>query len=443
MQSVDLIISAPWVLPIAPDDTPLTDHAVAIDQGHIVALLPIEVMAERFEANTTHHLPHHILMPGLVNAHTHTPMSLFAGMADDLALMDWLQSHIWPAEAAIITPESVAAGSELAIAHMIRSGTTCFNDHYLFPGATAEVVKQTGIRACLGLFVIDAPTPWAPDGRSGLAQGLALHDNSESHPRITWALAPHAPYTVSDDTLKALHAASTARQLPIHMHLHETAYEVEEALRSSGQRPIARLAELGLLSPQFIAVHMTQLNADDYRLIQDSGLSVVHCPESNLKLASGFCPTHTLLEKNINLAIATDGAASNNDLDLFGEIKTAALLAKGCAQDPTAMPAQTALKMATLHGARALGLDHLIGSIETGKAADLIAIDIDPITQYPIFNPASHLTYASGGEHVSHTWVAGRLLMENKTLCHIDTDALKARCAPFLQQAQAHQYPER
>lgn len=440
MDRIDQLISARWVLPIAPENIVLEHHSVAIHKGRILDVLPTAEAEKCYQAQQKITLKDHALMPGLINAHAHTPMNLFRGLADDLNLMDWLQNHIWPAEGEIINESSVAIGSELAIAEMLRTGTTCFSDHYMFPQVTAEVVKKTGIRACLGLQMMDVPTKWAKDGAEALEKGLAIYRRAEAEPRITWAFAPHAPYTTTDETFQKLADMNRELNLPIHIHLHETQHEIDESIKQYGKRPIQRLQDLGILSSKLIAVHMTQLNDEDIRLLQNTGAHVVHCPESNLKLASGFAPIKKLMDAGINIAIGTDGAASNNDLNMFGELQTAALLAKAQSGDPTCLPASRALEMATMHGAKALGLENEIGSIETGKMADLIAVDLSSYITQPVYHPISHLVYAVNALQVSHVWVAGKTLLENAALVHMNTDALLEAAKPWVEKAMAHRH---
>jgi len=299
-------------------------------------------------------------------------------------LMEWLEKHIWPAEADIINEDSVEIGSKLAIAEMLRTGTTCFNDHYMFPQATAVAVKETGIRACLGLQMMDVPTKWAKNGAEALEKGHAIFKAFQHHPLITWAWAPHAPYTTTDETFIKLRDLNENLQLPVHIHLHETKQEIKGSVEQYGKRPIERLNDLGLLSSKFIAVHMVESNQSDIEIAQAQQIHIVHSPESNLKLGSGFAPVADFLNANINVALATDGAASNNDLNMFGEMQTAALVAKAQSQNPTTLPAMQALEMATINGAKALGLEKEIGSLEIGKAADVVAIDFSADYLQPV-----------------------------------------------------------
>jgi len=333
MVTVDTLIQARWVIPVEPDEVVLENHTLALADGRIQALLPATEAAARYPGVATVALPSHALIPGLVNAHTHAAMSLLRGLADDLPLMTWLQDHIWPAEARWVSEEFVRDGSLLAMAEMLRGGTTCFNDMYFFPEVVAEAATQAHIRACVGLIVIEVPTSWASNPDEYLAKGQRLHHELH-HPLIRTALAPHAPYTVSDQTFGKIRELAERLDLPIHLHVHETAHEVAESLKLHGRRPLARLDNLGLVGPRLQAVHMTQLLPEEIQRVAESGTRVMHCPESNLKLASGFCPLAALDRAGVTVAIGTDGAASNNDLDMFGEMRTAALVGKAVAADP-------------------------------------------------------------------------------------------------------------
>ncbi len=426
MTEVDTLIHAAWIAPVEPADALLENHAVAIRDGRIVAILPADETAP-VSAGRTVRLDRHILIPGLVNAHTHAAMSLMRGLADDLPLMTWLQEHIWPAEQQHVSAGFVFDGTLLACAEMIRSGTTCFNDMYFFPEEAARAVDQAGLRAVMGLIVIDFPSAWARDAEDYLHKGIALHDELRGHARIRTAFAPHAPYSVADGPLARIVTLAEELDLPIHMHVHETATEVEQSLKEHDRRPIERLDELGLLGPRLVAVHMTQLTEAEIAHCAERGVHVVHCPESNLKLASGFCPAARLREAGLNVALGTDGAASNNDLDLLGEMRSAALLGKGVAGDAAALPAHAVLEMATLAGARALGLDDEIGSLVPGKSADLVAVRLDDLETSPVYHPLSQLVYAAGREHVTDVWVAGQQLLRDRALTTLDEAELLGR----------------
>lgn len=423
MQSIDTLIHARWLIPVEPHGVVYENHSLAIHEGRILALGPRADILAGFQAETSIELNQHALLPGLINAHTHSAMSLMRGLADDLPLMSWLQEHIWPAEQRWVSEEFVHDGSQLAIAEMLRSGTTCFNDMYFFPEATARVAATAGMRASVGLILIDFPTAYANDPDDYLHKGLTLHDQYRNDPLIHTAFAPHAPYTVSDGPLEKLRVLSDEMDIPVHMHVHEIAHEVSEAEANYGLRPLQRLDRLGLLSPAMMAVHMTQLTAEDIELVAERGCHVVHCPESNLKLASGFCPVQQLTDAGINVALGTDGAASNNDLDMFGEMRTAALLGKAVAQDAAALSAADTLRMATLNGARALGLGDEIGSLEPGKWADLCAVNLVELETQPMYHPLSQLVYACSRHQVTDVWVAGRHLLKERHLTTLDYDA--------------------
>ena len=428
---IDTIIHATWIAPVEPADTIYQDYSIAIHDGRIKDLLPKQALLEKYSADVEVNLTNHLLIPGLINTHTHSSMSLMRGLADDLPLMDWLNNHIWPAEQKHISAEFVFDGSLLACAEMLKSGTTCFNDMYFFPEMTTRAVEQAQMRAKVGLILIDFPSAWASDADEYLAKGIELHDKLRSNSLISTAFAPHAPYTVSDAPLKRIATYAEELDIPIHIHLHETQDEVDQAVAGSGKRPIARMEELGLISPRLLAVHMTQLNEEEIQLFAEAGAHVLHCPESNLKLASGFCPAHELHQAGINVSLGTDGAASNNDLDMIAEMRTAALLAKAVAKNASAIPAEQALRMATINGAKALGLDDEIGSLEVGKSADITAIDLGGIENQPVYCPVSQLVYSAGRENVTNVWVAGNHLLKDRELTTLDEKAILAKAAEW------------
>ncbi len=417
---VDTFIKARWIIPVEPEDSILENHTLVINEGRIIDLLPNGQADGKYQPVVVETLDRHAMIPGLVNAHTHTPMALMRGIADDLPLMEWLQKHIWPLEQKWISETFVRDGTDLAIAEMIRSGTTCFNDMYFFPEITAHQALHHGIRASIGLILVDFPTVWAQNAEQYLEKGLALHDQFRHEALISTPFAPHAPYTVSDQPLQKIRMLADELELPIHMHLHETQQEIQQSRQQCGHSPLQRLLDLGLVDPAFIAVHMTQLDDREIRQFAATGASIVHCPESNLKLASGFCPVVKCLEASINVALGTDGAASNNDLDLLSEMRTAALIAKGSAGDASVLPAHTALRMATLNGARALGLDSEIGSLQIGKSADLAAIDLHTLETLPLYDPISQIVYAAGRDQVTDVWVAGKQLLKQRQLTTMD-----------------------
>lgn len=417
---VDSIIHARWIIPVEPDDTVYENYSLVVQQGKILDLLPTKRCKKKYHSSTEHQLKTHALLPGLINTHTHAAMSLMRGLADDLPLMEWLSEHIWPTEGKCVNYQFVKDGTKLAIAEMLRSGTTTFNDMYFFPDAAAKAADEAGMRACLGLIMIDFPSAWAKDSDDYLHKGLQIHEQYRHHPLITTAFAPHAPYTVSDAPLEKIKSYAEKLDIPVHIHLHETEHEVQQAVSDNGMRPIARLEKLGLLSPLLIAVHMTQLEDHEIAMLKQYDINIVHCPESNLKLASGFCPVAKLHSNGINVALGTDGAASNNDLDMLGEMRSTALLAKAVAADAAVIPAHTAIKMATLNGAKALGLDAIIGSLTLGKAADICALDLGRLEAQPIYHPVSQIVYSSSREQVSDVWVQGKHLLNNRQLTTLD-----------------------
>lgn len=407
--AIDLLIEPSWIIPIEPANVALDGHALAVDRGRIVALLPAAEAAARYAPRQHLRLPGKVLLPGFVNLHTHAAMTLLRGYADDLPLMRWLQEHIWPAEAKYLSPEFVRDGTLLAAWEMLSGGITCFNDMYFFPQAAAEAVVEAGIRAVLGITALEFPTAYAADASDSLTKGLAARDAWREEPLLTFALAPHAPYTVSDRTFEQIMTLAGQLDLPIHMHLHETAHEVEDSQKQHGMRPLERLRRLGLLGPNMIAVHAVHLLPEEIAVLAEQGCTVAHCPTSNMKLASGIPPIPALLAAGVRVGLGTDGAASNNRLDILREMRHAALLAKAASGDPTTLPAHQALRMATLEGAAALGLDGSIGTLEPGKSADLCAIALDDWVSQPCFDAASHIVYVAGREQVSHVWVAGIL----------------------------------
>jgi 5-methylthioadenosine/S-adenosylhomocysteine deaminase len=427
MPAAEQLLSARWIIPVEPDGLVLEQHTLVIGDGRILEILPTDEARGRYSDAPHEDFPAHALIPGLINAHTHAAMSLMRGIADDRPLMEWLTDHIWPLEQKWMGEAFVRDGSDLAMAEMIRGGITCFNDMYFFPEVTAQQVIRCGMRAMLGMILVDFPSAWASGPAEYLEKGLALRDEWLNDSLLSFAFAPHAPYSVSDDPLLRVATLAAELDLPIHMHLHETADEIEQSRQQFGMRPITRLKQLELMGPGYIAVHMTQLTEEEIALIAQTGASVVHCPESNLKLASGFCPVAKLVEAGVNVAIGTDGAASNNDLDVMGEMRMTALLAKAVSGNASAIPARTALRMATLNGARALGLDADIGSLEPGKWADITAIRLDGIETQPLFDPISDLVYAASRHQVSDVWVGGRRLLKARQLTTLDLDDISQK----------------
>ncbi|MEA3304111.1 MAG: TRZ/ATZ family hydrolase [Pseudomonadota bacterium] len=435
-QPIDTLITCDWIIPVTAGDPVLEGHAIAVHQGKIVDLLPAADALQIYSAKHLHELPRHALIPGFINTHTHSAMNLFRGMSDDLALMEWLNNHIWPAEAKWLSEDFVADGSRLAIAEMIRGGTTCFNDMYFFPNVTARIASETGIRATVGLIVFDFPSAWGEGPDDYFQKGLSIHAEFLNHPLIQTALAPHAPYTVSDAPLSRVRMLADELDIPVHIHLHETNDEIQGSLRDHGERPMARLQRLGLLNSQLIAVHMTQLTDEEIELAAASGIHVVHCPQSNLKLASGFSPVGRLKRAGVNVCIGTDGAASNNDLDMLDEMRTAATLAKAVDNNARTLPAADALRAATINGAKALGIDNFTGSLQIGKSADIVAIDLHHLRTQPVHHALSQVVYAASSSQVSDVWVNGRQLLANHRLLTLDENAILENSREWLKKIQ-------
>jgi len=419
-----VLIQARYVVPVLPERKILEHHAVVIQGERIVDLLPGELARTRYPGAREVNLAHHVLIPGLINMHTHSPMTLLRGYADDLPLQQWLAEFIWPAEQRHVGPQFVADGTRLAIAEMLRAGTTCFNDNYFFPDVMAQTVSETGIRACIGLPVIELATAWAANVEECLEKGLDLLNRENRSPLVMFSLAPHAPYSVTDATLRRLSDLSAEYEAPVHLHMLETRWEVRHSLGQHGITPVQRLLNLQLLNSRLLAVHMTQISDAEIEVASEHGVHVVHCPQSNLKLASGICPVAKLQAAKVNVAIGTDGAASNNNLDLLSEAQTAALLAKGASDNPQAVDAFTALKMITINGARALNLEGQIGSIEIGKLADLAALDLQTPETQPVYNLFSQLIYAASSRQFSDVWVSGKRLLQDGRLTTIDIESV-------------------
>jgi 5-methylthioadenosine/S-adenosylhomocysteine deaminase len=421
------LVHARYTVPVRPGRVLLEHHSVVVAEDRILAVLPRAEAENQWADASAVELPRHVLLPGLINCHTHAPMTLLRGYADDLELHVWLQEHIWPAERQFVGPQFVRDGARLAIAEMFRGGTTCFNDMYFFPDSVVEACLEAGMRASLGLIVIEFETAWAKDADDYLDRGLRLQERYRSESLLRFTLAPHAPYTVSDRTLRRIGRLSEELQVPVHTHLLETEWEIKQSLQQHDRHPMGRLEQHGLLNDRLQAVHMTQLSADDIEKVAKSGAHVIHCPQSNLKLASGFCPVAALQQAGVNVALGTDGAASNNDLDLLSEAQTAALLAKGVAGDAQVVDAFAAVEMLTINGARALGLDDRIGSIEPGKQADLCALDLGAPETQPLHHVISQVVYAASSRQVSDVWVAGRRVLETGRLTTIDLEDILQR----------------
>ena len=434
---LDLLLLPTWLVPVEPAGVVLKEHGLGIRDGRIAFIGP-RAAALKLSASEVRELPGMLLSPGLINAHGHAAMTLFRGLADDLPLMTWLEKHIWPAETKWVDEAFVRDGTDLAIAEQLKGGITCFSDMYFFPKVASDCVHNSGMRAQIAIPILDFPIPGASSADEAIRQGIELFGDLKHHPRIKITFGPHAPYTVSDANLEKIRVIAEELDAAIHMHVHESAFEVQQSVEQTGERPLARLSRLGLLGPRFQAVHMTQISEDDLALLVESNTSVIHCPESNLKLASGFCPVERLWQAGVNVAIGTDGAASNNDLDLLGETRTAAMLAKAVSGSVTALDAHRALRMATLNGARAMGLEGEIGSLEIGKAADIVAFDLSGLAQQPIYDPVSQLIYATGRDSVKHLWVAGKQLLDNRQLTRMDEPQLTAMAIAWGQRISGH-----
>ena len=417
--AVDLVLHPEWIVPVIPRHQVLQGHSLAVSEGRITAVLEREA-ALAIPAAEHCRLPGHALLPGLINAHGHSAMSLFRGLADDYPLMEWLHEHIWPAEANFVSEAFVRDGTDLALVDLILGGSTTFSDQYFFPEVTAECAATAGIRAQLVFPIINIETAWARNSEECLRQGLALRDSLRDHPLVEIGFGVHSTYSVDTATLK--HVATLAHELDaiVQIHLHETRGEVEDSIARCGDRPIDVLSQVGMLGPKTQCVHMTSLSRGDFALLKDSNSHVIHCPRSNMKIASGICPTQRLLGQGINVALGTDGAASNNRLNMLAEMQAAALLAKLESLEATALPAMAALELATINGARALGMEKTIGSLEVGKRADLIAVDLSQPHTQPINNVISQLVYATSGQEVTHSWVDGKALLRDREVIGLD-----------------------
>lgn len=431
------LILPEYLLPVRPCGCVLKNHAVLIENGQVAAILPREEAGKSHQDADHVELASHVLMPGLINMHTHSPMTLLRGYADDLELYEWLNNHIWPVEKRNVSPQFVAEGTRLAMAEMIRAGTTCFNDNYFYPNEMARVAIEAGMRAVIGLPLLDQATRWAEDFEEYMSKGLAVVDEYGQAPLIEFTLAPHAPYSVSDLGMRRIAEVSAQSGLKVHLHCLETAYDIQHSLDTHGNHPLDRLEQLGLLNESLIAVHMTQLDEGDVARLADCGTHVVHCPQSNLKLASGLCPVSRLLDAGVNVSVGTDGAASNNNLDMLEEGRVAALLAKGVSGDATALDAITAVDMMTINGAKALGLEELIGSIEPGKRADLCALDLRAPQTQPVHNLFSQITYAASSAQFTDVWIDGRRVMETGRLTSLDEDASLAAAESWQMKLQS------
>lgn len=422
MKQVDQIIYGKWLIPCESQNEVLEDHALVITDGLIVDILPGEQVKNQYAAKKTEHFETHAIMPGFINAHTHVAMNYFRGLADDLALLNWLNNHIWPAEKKALSPEFVYDASLFAMAEMIRSGTTCFNDMFFYMPNVAEAVDVSGMRGAVGIHFIGVPNNgWARSFDEEYSKGMAFYEEYKNHKRVIITAAAHSLYMVSEDAwLLKIRDLTEQYQLQLNMHVQEPKSEIETVMKKSNLRPLQRLNKLGMLNSKLIAVHLLHVNDDDMELLIETKPNVVHCPQSNMKLASGLCPVTELTARGINVALGTDSVASNNDLNMFGEMRTASFLAKHVTNNPESLPAGIVLQMATLNGAKALKKDHLIGSLKVGKAADFIAIQLEEMETFPVYHPISQIVYAASRQQVTDVWVAGKQLLKNRTLTTLD-----------------------
>ena len=426
-QEVDAIIHARWLVPMTQKGLILRNHSLIIQQQMIREILPTEDAGKYFQSDNTYTLDQHILIPGLINAHGHAAMCLFRGFADDMPLHSWLEDKIWPAESQWVSEDFVSDGAELAIAEMLLAGTTAFTDMYFYPDQVARLALKANIRAHLAAPVLDFPTVWAQDSAEYIRKAMDLHDDYKNNEHIYVGFGPHATYTVSDEPMQKIATLASELDIAIHMHVHETAHEVQDSLAKRGTRPLAHLQKLGLLIPNLQCVHLTQLEEDEIQILASSGVSAVHCPASNMKLASGFCPVASLLDAGVNVALGTDGSASNNELNMFNEMRLAALLGKALAGDAGVLSAWDVLKMATVNGAKLMGIGELAGTLESGKFADITAVNLNRINTSPVYDPVATLVYSAQASQVSHVWVGGKLNVENGELCHLDKQQLLAK----------------
>ena len=423
MEKIDQLIHAKWIITCEQNEV-LENHSMAIHNGKIHDILPSTNAREKYQSKTEQHFNTHAITPGLINSHTHIAMNLFRGLADDMELMEWLTTYIWPAEGKWVDNEFVYDASLLAMGEMIRGGTTCFNDMYFFMDATAKAAELTGIRAHIGMTVMDVPTAWAKTTEEYFAKAIEFYQQYKQNAYVTPTLAPHSTYTLSKESLIRVKELADEHKLKINIHLQEAASEIPHTMEKYHCRPLQLLDDIGMVNPNLIAIHMTQLDESDFKILQAKRPNIVHCPESNMKLASGACPVERLTKLGINVALGTDGAASNNDLDMISEMRSAAFLGKLTAMDPRAVSAEHALQMATMHGAKALGIDHYTGSLCKGKAADFIAINLEQIETQPLYHPISALVYAASRQQVTDVWVAGKRLLKNRELQTVDEKEL-------------------
>lgn len=424
-EAADFIINAGWIATVDAEDTIIKHGSIAVRDGRVLGVCTQAECQQKFHAEQIIDMPGHLLCPGLVNGHNHAAMSLLRGFADDLPLMTWLEQHIWPTESKYVDEEFAEDGVRLAVAEMLKGGTTCFTDMYFFPDITAKLAHQYGMRAQVAFPVLELQTAWASGPEEYIDKGLQVIDDFKHSSFANVCFGPHAPYTVSRTTLERVATLANELDANIHIHAHETEHEVSSFIAEHKMRPIELLNEVGLASPRLQCAHMVHASDSDIELLATTGTHVIHCVRSNLKLASGMFRLHDMLEAGINVGLGTDGAASNNSLNMLSEMNISAIMAKAVAGKADAVVARQALRTATINGARAIGRDDTIGSLEAGKQADFFAIDIDRIECQPMYEPVSHLVYTAQTSHITDVWTAGEKRVNNGQLTQIDGDDLR------------------
>jgi 5-methylthioadenosine/S-adenosylhomocysteine deaminase len=436
--SIDLIVNGDYVVTMDAEMIVIEQGSVAVNDGVILAVGSAESINSEFTARKTLDGKNRVVMPGLVNGHSHAAMTLLRGVADDLALMDWLNNYIFPAEVEFVDPEFVRIGTELACWEMIRGGTTTFVDMYYYPDTIADVVERCGMRALISATVIDQRSPDAEDAGDSINKGTAFIDRWKNrHSRITPIFGPHANYTLNADQLRKTREAAMELGVPISIHLSESPYEVQYSKDNYGKTSIEMFEEIGFFEGPTIAAHVVWPTEQEIPILARREVGVIHNPTSNMKIASGIAPVSDMLEAGVRVGLGTDGAASNNDLDMWEEMRLAALLQKVDRMDPQALPATTVLRMATIGGATAIGLGNTVGSLEPGKRADIIQVAFDDVHHVPTFDVISHLVYVTDEQDVAAVIVDGKLLMINGEFLTIDTDVVASEAAALAARIQA------
>ena len=430
----DFIIDARWVIPVDPPRQVLEKHAVAVKDGDILEIGPSTAIDARYPAATHIPLAEHVLIPGLVNLHTQAALSLMRGIGDERPSMETLRTPIRPLEMQTVSHAFVRDGTLLACAEMLRGGVTCFNDAYFFSEAAAEAAVEAGMRASIGMLVMETPSPYAADARDYLAKGLAMRDAFRDEPSLSFCMAPHG---ASNPTLERIGTYAAELDVPVHVRLHESREEIRESLAVHDARPLERMHRVGLLGPALTAVHGVHFELTEIDALARHSCSVAHCPSSDLRLGRGIAPVSEMFARGVNVGLGTASAASNPRLDVLGEMRIAALLATGAHGDAAAVPAHAALHMGTLGGATALCLQRRIGSLTPGKHADMTAIRMSDLELTPMYDVLNHLVYAAGREHVTHVWVGGELRVENGALTGLDTHELALKAAHWRDRIRA------